>query len=56
MDAIGTKIFVLISELSLFLGENDKHLYKVGTWSSVLVYQGVFISGVSSKRGSTLHL
>ena len=56
MDAIGIKIFVLISELSLFQGKNDTCLYKGGTWLSVLVYHGVFISGVSSKRGSTLHL
>ena len=36
MDIIGTKIFVLISEVSLFQGENNTYAYKVGTRSSVL--------------------
>ena len=30
-DTLGTKIFVLISEVSLFQGENNMYLYKVGT-------------------------
>ena len=38
MDTRGTKICVLISEVSLFQGEN-MYLYKVGTWSSVLINQ-----------------
>ena len=33
---LGTKIIVLISEVSLFQGEN-MYLYKVGTQSSVLI-------------------
>ena len=33
------EITVLISEVSLFQGENNMHLYKVGTWSSVLINQ-----------------
>ena len=42
----GTKIIVLISEVSLFQGENNMYLCKVGTRSSVLIYQRVLISGV----------
>ena len=38
MDTIGDKTFVLISEVSLFQGENN--LYKVGTRSSVLINEG----------------
>ena len=53
-DTIGTKIIVLISEVSLFKGENNMYLYKVGTQSSVLIKQGVLISEVSFKRGSTV--
>ena len=53
MDTIGTKIFVLISEVSLLQGEKNMYLYEVGTRSSVLINQGVLISGVSFKRGST---
>ena len=33
----------------------DTCLYKGGTWLSVLIYYDIHISGVSSKRGSTLH-
>ena len=38
-DTLGTKIVVLISEVSLFQGENNMYLYKVGTRSSVLINQ-----------------
>ena len=38
-DTLGTKIIVLISEVSLFEGENKMYLYKVGTQSSVLINQ-----------------
>ena len=48
------KIIVLISEVSLFQAENNMYLYKVGTQSSVLSKQGVLISEVSFKRGSTV--
>ena len=54
MDTLGTKIIVLISEVSLFQAENNMYLYKVGTQSSVLSKQGVLISEVSFKRGSTV--
>ena len=47
-DTLGTKIIVLISEVSLFQGKNNMYLYKVGTRSSVLIKQ------VSFKRGSTV--
>ena len=39
MDTLGTKIFVLISEVSFFQGENNTYAYKVGTWSIVLTKQ-----------------
>ena len=48
MDTFGTKIIVLISEVSLFLGEDSMYLYKVGTQSNVLINQ------LSFKRGSTV--
>ena len=48
MDTHGTKIIVQISEVSLFHGENNMYLYKVGTQSNVLINQ------VSFKRGSTV--
>ena len=54
MDSLGTKIIVLISEVSLFQGQNNMYLYKVGAQSSVLINQGVLISEVSFKRGSTV--
>ena len=44
----GTKILVLISEVSLFQGENKCIYIKLGIWSSVVINQ------VSSKRGSTV--
>ena len=50
----GTQSSVLISEVSLFQGENNMYLYKDGTQSSVLINQGVLISEVSFKRGSTV--
>ena len=56
MDTLGTKIIVLISEVSLFQGENNMYLYKVGTQSSVLIKQGILISEVSFKRGSTVYI
>ena len=41
MDTIGTKIFVLINEVSLFQGENNTYLYKVETRSGILfLFQG----------------
>ena len=40
-DTLGTKIIVLISEVSLFQGENNMYLYKVGTQPGVLIKQGV---------------
>ena len=54
MDSLGTKILVLISEVSLFQGQNGMYLYEVGTQLSVLINQGVLISEVSFKRGSTV--
>ena len=54
MDSLGTKILVLISEVSLFQGQNGMYLYEVGTQLSVLINQGVLISVVSFKRGSTV--
>ena len=53
-DTLGTKIIVLISEVSLFQGENNMYLDKVGTRPGVLIKQGVLISEVSLKRGSTV--
>ena len=53
MDTLGTKI---IGEVSLFQGENYMYLYKVGTWPGVLIKQGVLISEVSLKRGSTVFI
>jgi len=53
-DTLGTKIIVLISKVSLFQGENNMYLYKVGTWPGVPIKQGVLISEVSLKKGSTI--
>ena len=53
MDTLG-KIIILISDLSLFQGENNTYLYKVGTQSSALIKQGVLISAVSLRRGSNV--
>ena len=39
LTTLGTKTIVLISEVSLFQGENNMYLYKVGTHSSVLINQ-----------------
>ena len=55
-DTLGTKIIILINEVSFFQGENNMYLYKVGTQSSVLIKQGVLISEVSFKRGSTVYV
>ena len=56
-DTLGTKIIVLISEVSLFQGENNMYLDKVGTRPGVLIKQGVLISEVSIlKRGSTVFI
>ena len=38
-DTLGIKIIVLISEVSLFQGEKDLYLYKVGTQPGVLINQ-----------------
>ena len=46
MDTLGTKILVLISEVSLFQGELNMYLYEVGTQLSVRINQGVLISEV----------
>ena len=43
-DTLGTEIIVLISEVSLFQGENTQ-LYKVGTWPSVLINQVSLFQG-----------
>ena len=48
MYMLGTNIFVLISEVSVFHGENSIFLYNIRTQSSVLT------SEVSFKRGSTV--
>ena len=53
-DTLGTTIIVLISKVLLFQGENNMYLYRVGTWPGVLIKQGVLISEVSLKRGSTI--
>ena len=53
---LGPKLIVLISEVSFFQGENNMYLYKVGTQLSVLIKQGVLISQVSFKRGSTVYV
>ena len=53
---LGPKLIVLISEVSFFQGENIRYFYKVGTQSSVLIKQGVLISEVSFKRGSTVYV
>ena len=53
---MGPKIIVLISEVSFYQGENNMYFYKVGTQSSVLFKQGVLISQVSFKRGSTVYV
>ena len=39
MDTIGTKTIALISEMSLFQGENNMYLHEVGTQSSLLINQ-----------------
>ena len=39
VNTIGTKTFVLISEVSLFQGDKNMYLYKAGTRSSVLFNQ-----------------
>ena len=41
-DILGTKILVLVGEVSLFQGKNNICLYKVGTPSSVLINQVSF--------------
>ena len=43
-DTLGTKIIILISEVSFFQGENNMYLYKVGIQSSVLIKQDVLKS------------
>ena len=43
-DILGTKTFVLISEVSLFPVEI--YMYKVGTHSSVLIFRGVLLREV----------
>ena len=53
---LGPKIIILINEVSLFQGENNMYLYKVGTQSSVLIKQGILISEVFFKRGSTVYV
>ena len=53
---LGPKLIVLISEVSFYQGENNMYFYKVGTQSSVLIKQGVLISEVSFKRGSTVYV
>ena len=53
-DTLETRITVLISEVSLFQGENNMYLYKVGSRPGVLIKQGVLISEVSLNRGSTV--
>ena len=45
MDTIGTKIFVLINEVSLFQGENNTYLNKVWTLSSILINQVSLFQG-----------
>ena len=42
---VGTKTIILISEVSLFQGENNMYLYKVGTQSSVLINQMSLFQG-----------
>ena len=49
-----TSLGTLVSEVSLFQVENIMYLYKVGTRSSVLINQGVLISGCL-KRGSSVY-
>ena len=53
-NTIRTETIVQISEVSLFLEENNMYSYEIGTQSSVLIKQGVLISEVSFKRGSTV--
>ena len=46
-DTLGTKVIVLISEVSLFQGENDMYLCEVQTQSSsVVIKQGLLNSVV----------
>ena len=46
MDTLGTKIIVLVSEVSLFQqGGDNVYLYKVGTQSSVLINQVSLFQG-----------
>ena len=52
MDTIGTKIFVLISEVSLFQGVNN---IKLGLSQVSCLTRGPY-SEVSFKRGSTVSL
>ena len=47
-DTIGTKIFVLISEVSLFQGESIMYLYEVGTGLIVVINQGYIKVNASS--------
>ena len=56
MDTLGTKTIVLISEVSLFQGENNNmYLYKVWTQSHVVInHASGLISRVPFKRGSTV--
>ena len=46
-DTLGTKIIVLISEVSLFQGENN---YKIGTQSSVQINQVSIFQGCTSRE------
>ena len=56
LTPLGPKLFVLISEVSFFQGENSMYFYKLRTQSSVLIKQGVLVSEVSFKRGSTVYV
>ncbi len=44
-DTLGPIKFVLIKEVSSFQGANNAYLYKVGTWSSVLIREVSLIQG-----------
>ena len=50
MYTLGTKVIVLISEVP------GRVICIYGTWLSVLIKQGVLISEVSFKRGSTVEV
>ena len=54
-DTLGTKIIVQISEVSLFQGENNMYLYKVGTQLNVLINQ-VFLFQKCPLREVPLYL